>query len=286
MILNTILEQGSVKVNDLAARFEVTTMTIRRDLAFYEKQNLITTNYGGAVLNRGTALEPSFTLKSSQQTENKKKMGEAAVPLIKTGESVFFDCGTTIVSIVRKLPGVQFTAVSNSLAACSILKAYPNIKLICTGGTYDETSDGFTGVKVHEALESMNIDKAFISTQGFDIEGGATVPDENDAALKRAIIRSARTRILVVGHEKFGVNYFSRFAECSDFDYIVSDRTPDGPQAERLRDLGIQLIVAGSHCTLLRSGAGRLIDVPERIIDYPERIIDYPERITEVSDQK
>ena len=254
-IFNIIAQEKSVKVNNLSELFDVTPMTIRRDLSILENQGILTTNYGGAVLNNGTAIEPSFSLKSSQMIEGKKIIGEAITHLIRNGDSIFFDCGTTVVQVVKNLPDLKITAITNSLPVCNILKAYPNIKLISIGGTYDEVSDGFMGTAVIKALSNFNIDKAIIGTQGFDIVKGATVPDENDASIKKAIIESAKIRILAVGHEKIGINYLSKFAEPSDFDYVVTD---DASNAGILSDLKDgPLIVTDKSCTIRPHGTAR-----------------------------
>ena len=253
-IFNIIAQEKSVKVNNLSELFDVTPMTIRRDLSILENQGILTTNYGGAVLNNGTAIEPSFSLKSSQMIEGKKIIGEAITHLIRNGDSIFFDCGTTVVQVVKNLPDLKITAITNSLPVCNILKAYPNIKLISIGGTYDEVSDGFMGTSVIKALSNFNIDKAIIGTQGFDIVKGATVPDENDASIKKAIIESAKIRILAVGHEKIGINYLSKFAEPSDFDYIVTD---DAANTGILTQSDLKkgpLIVTDKSCTIRTQG--------------------------------
>ncbi len=249
-IFNIIEQEKSVSVNDLSKKFNVTPMTIRRDLSFLENQGILSTNYGGAILKNGTAIEPSFSLKSSHMIEGKKKIGENVAPLIKNGDSVFFDCGTTIVQVAKALPDLKITAITNSLPVCNILKAYPNVKLISVGGRYDEISDGFTGVSVIEALRNFNIDKAIISTQGFDAEHGATVPDENDAFLKKNIMMSSKIRILAVGHEKIGVKFLTKFADSTDFNYIVTDKQLNPKTIDQLSSLGANLIVSERFCSV------------------------------------
>jgi DeoR family transcriptional regulator, fructose operon transcriptional repressor len=253
-IFNIIFQEKSVNVIDLSKMFDVTPMTIRRDLSLLEKQGILTTNYGGAIFNSGTAIEPSFSLKSSQMIEGKKKIGEAITHLIKNGDSIFFDCGTTVEQVAKNLPDVKITAITNSLSVCNVLKAYPNVKLITIGGNYDEISDGFTGTNVIQSLSKLNIDKAIVGTQGFDIKRGSTVPDEDDAALKKAIIDSSKVRILAVGHEKIGINYLVKFAELSDYNYIVTDKAFDKDSIDLLNASGIKLIVAEQFCTIASDG--------------------------------
>jgi len=243
-IFNILAEKKSVEVNELANLFSVSTMTIRRDLAILEKQGILTTTYGGAIINEGTAIEPSFYLKSGQMVEPKSKIGFEAANLIQNGDSILIDCGSTTMQVAKHLQNKNLTVITNSLVVCNLLQAYTKIKLIMAPGVYDEKSAGFLGPMTVEFLQKYNVDKAFIGAQGFDIVKGATVPDEIDAEVKKAICNSAKQRILMVGHEKLGTSFLVKFADYRDFDCLITDEFADDNYVQMIRDKGIKVILA------------------------------------------
>lgn len=243
-IYNILVEKKMVEVNELAKLFSVSGMTIRRDLALLEKQGILTTTYGGAYLNEGTAIEPSFSLKSGQMKDMKIKMGRVAADLVQNGDSIFIDCGTTTMEVARHLSAINLTVVTNSLVVCNLLQGRPKIKLIAAPGVYDEKSAGFLGPMTSDFLQRYNMDKAFISTQGFDIKKGATVPDEIDAEVKKAICQSSKQRILIVGHEKLGTSFFAKFADISDIDILITDSQADGGYVNLIKENGVKVILA------------------------------------------
>jgi len=243
-IFNILAEKKAVEVSELANLFSVSTMTIRRDLSILEKQGIITTNYGGAIINEGTAIEPSFSLKSGQMIEPKSKIGFEAANLIQNGDSILIDCGSTTMQVAKHLQNKTLTVITNSLVVSNLLQAYTKIKLIMAPGVYDEKSAGFLGPMTVEFLQKYNVDKSFIGAQGFDIVKGATVPDEIDAEVKKAICNTSKQRILMVGHEKLGTSFLVKFADYRDFDYLITDEMADKNYIEMIEDKGIKVIIA------------------------------------------
>ncbi len=243
-IYDILLDEKSVEVNELSKFFDVSTMTIRRDLAIFEKQGIVSTNYGGAQLNEGTAIEPSFSLKSGQMAEKKKTMGYEASKLIQDGESVIIDCGTTTLQTAKHLQGKRITVITNSLVVGNILQGYPKIKLIMAPGIYDEKSAGFIGAMTIDFFHKFNADKAFIGAQGFDLCRGVTVPDELDAEVKKAMAVSSKQKILIAGHEKCGVSFFSKILDIDELDFIITDDLLGKKDADALRQKGVNVITA------------------------------------------
>jgi DeoR family fructose operon transcriptional repressor len=244
-IYDILCADKTVEVNDLSKRFEVSTMTIRRDLAIFEKQGIITTNYGGAYLNEGTAIEPSFAMKANLQLDSKRAMGAAAAALLENGDSIFLDCGTTTLRICDYMPNLKLQIMTNSLVACNMLKTFPKLKLIIMPGVYNDTSVGFLGAMTAEYIGRFNLDKAFIGTDGVDVAHGVTVPDETDAMVKAAILRSARQRILLAGQEKLGKAFMSKFAEMADIHILITDAAEDDERLTPIRAAGVKVMCVG-----------------------------------------
>lgn len=102
MSIYAILQQDKkVVVNELADKFGVTKMTIRRDLSFFEKQGIVKTTYGGAYLTSGASVEPSFQLKSRQMVDDKHLIGQKAAGQVEDGDTIIIDCGTTPLALAQ-----------------------------------------------------------------------------------------------------------------------------------------------------------------------------------------
>jgi len=244
-IFNILLEAKTVEINELVKQFNVSAMTIRRDLALFEKQGLITTNYGGAYINQGTAIEPSFSLKTGQMMNKKKMIAREAAGMVKNGDSIIIDCGTTTLQLVHYIQDKRITVITNSWMIVNHLQANHKIKLILAPGEYNETSAGVLSHMTVEFYNKFNADIVFMSTQGFDIEKGATVPNIEDACVKRAILNAASTTILMVGSEKLGESFLSKYADVNQFDYIVTDSGADADYVEKIKKCGSKVIIAG-----------------------------------------
>ena len=246
-IYDLLKEQITVEVSELAKMFSVSTMTIRRDLAMFEKQGLVTTNYGGAYLNVGTTVEPSFSLKSGQSMQDKKAMGRAAAELVRDGESIILDCGTTTMQIMPYVLQKKITIITGSWGVVQYFQGNVKAELILAPGRYSQTSAGAMSETTADFFRTFHVDKAFLGVDGVDIQRGATVPDSMDAHVKRSILSSGKQCILMATGGKFGQSYLMEFSPLSGFSHIITDRDPGEEYQKQLRAKGISLLVSGEE---------------------------------------
>lgn len=252
-IFNILQKNKTIEVNELAKQFDVSTMTIRRDLLIFEKQGLVTLSYGGAYLNKGVSVEPNFSLKSSQVVEYKEAIAIEASKLINDGESIIIDCGTTTLNIMKYIQNKKVTIITNSWPVVSYLQGNPKIKLILAPGEYNEISAGTISSMTIEFYKKIFADKVFISTQGFSLENGATVPSIDNALVKEAILRSAKEKILLVDHTKFGNNYLASHCDISELDCIVTDDKVEEHYLNILKQQCKNVIIAKPHSTRMNN---------------------------------
>lgn len=243
-IFRLLQENQSVEVMELAARFDVTPMTIRRDLAVFEKQGLITTNYGGAYLNKGASIEPSFSIKSTQCIDKKQMIGYEAAKMVQDGDVIIIDCGTTTLQLAKYLKGKKLTVITNSWPVVSFLGGLPKIKLLLAPGEYDDISAGTFGISTAKFIEKFHADKVFMGTHGCSLEQGASVPEMFDAEMKSVLLAAGKEKILMVDHTKFGVKCLAKHAGLSDFDCIITDDGIEPEMEEMIRGNCRRLIVA------------------------------------------
>lgn len=243
-IYDRLVNNKTVEVNDLALEFKVSTMTIRRDLLLFEKQGLVTTTYGGAYLNQGMSAEASFSLKATQMTKEKQSIGAYAATLINEFDTIIIDCGSTALQLAKNLPNIKMTVITNSWPLINFLGNNNKIKLILAPGEYNSVSAGVLDSKTVAFFNSVNADKAFISTQGFDFKRGLTVPDSIDAEVKKSMLNAAKSCYLLLDHSKIGQTYLSKHAELIDFDQVIVDQDIIEEDYQKLKAINPHIIKA------------------------------------------
>lgn len=247
-ILEIARQNGGVDIEELHKAFDVSRMTVRRDLDRLAKSGFVTRTYGGAVIHEKQPLyelfEQSFEAKMDQFVAEKKAIARYAVQFIADNDSIFLDGGTTTWHITNQLSlKKNLTVITNSLSIAMALSKAAGLNLIMVGGTYRPLAAIFMGPLAEEALAQMHIDKLFVAVEGITIDAGLTVPDMNEAHVKRAMVAAAREVIVVADHSKFGVKTLSSFASIDSVHRIITDVGIAPEQAALFRENGVEVIV-------------------------------------------
>ncbi len=200
-------EQGSVQIPALAELFKVSTQTLRKDLNFLDSKGICTRSPGGALVR--SAPEPpkenAVAVKRTLFAPEKVRIGEAAAQLVRTGESILLDSGSTTLEVARHLPDDEsLIAVTNDVGILNELAAREKIQVVFLGGTLRRKSLSFYGMQTEQALQDLHVDKLFLAADGIDIEKGITTHFEPEALLNRAMCKAAREVIVVADSSKFG----------------------------------------------------------------------------------
>lgn len=244
-ILDQARSRSRVEVSALAEELDVTTETIRRDLAILERQGQLRRIHGGAVHVQQLGYEPSVTARRGQYAAEKARIGRAARDLLPDGGSILIDSGTTTLELVRHLPtGLPITVVTNSLQAAALLAELPRVELLFLGGRLREVTGAAVGTWTRSALEGLRVDVAFMGTNGITPEAGLTTPDQSEAEVKRAMVAAARRVVCLADHSKVGRTQLCRFARLTEVDSVITDTGLDDGLAEELRTAGPEVIRA------------------------------------------
>ncbi|MFC4598455.1 DeoR/GlpR family DNA-binding transcription regulator [Cohnella hongkongensis] len=240
-MLEQISREGEVRVSVLKDTYGVTEMTIRRDLEKLEETGEVKRTFGGVIfVGRDVALQERVGLLS----EEKARIGRHAAALIKPGESVFIDGGTTTSQIARYLPhGMSITVVTNSLTVVSELSG-KQIPVMMTGGMYLEATHSLSGPLAVQSIAGMAFHRAFLGTTGVTVEHGFSNSNIYEAEIKQLAVRQATETTIVADRSKFGTKMLISFAPLSGVQRIVTDREPDEPLALACRESGVLLEVA------------------------------------------
>ena len=218
-----VASRGKIRLDELAAVFEVSQPTLRKDLTVLEQQGLLKRTHGGALSIRAPG-ERDLMTRFGQNVEAKRAIGRACCDLIEEGEAVFLDCGTTIHHFAQQLATrrVQLTVLTNSPSIAECLADVGGITHILLGGQMRRKTGGISGPLALEIIERFSIATAFIGASGIT-EEAITVADFNEAQLKAAIIKRTQRVIVPMDHSKIGVVDFTRVCEPRDVDIIVTD---------------------------------------------------------------
>lgn len=242
---------GRVSVVDLASRFDVTTETVRRDLAQLESAGALRRVHGGAVSpERASTVERPLTERFQRHSAAKSAIGSLALDAVGEGfrGSVFLDAGTTTSAVAAglapRLAGGEIEVVTHALTLAHSLSASPGSVLTLIGGRVRGLTAAAVGADTVRAIESLRPDVAFVGTNGVSASFGLSTPDPEEAAVKRAIVRSARRVVVVADAEKHDRELLVGFAPLSDIDVLVTDRQPGLELGAALEEAGVEVWLA------------------------------------------
>ena len=244
-VVELLEAQERVSVADLARKFGVSEMTVRRDLEALEVTGAVSRVHGGAVRAQSRSYEPPFLARATRRTEAKQRIAAIAASLLSKGETVILDAGTTTLEIARALRGHhELRVLAMSLHIANLLMDQPQITLMLCGGVVRYGELSLTGALAERAFVDFSFDTYFISAGGVETNMGVTEYNPEDAAVKRAAFANARRRIAVVDGSKVGATAFARVCPVDSLDMIITDDSAPEDQLEQFRQAGIEVVVA------------------------------------------
>jgi len=246
-MLSQIKEKGFAAVEDLAEKFDVSVITIRRDLDQLESDGLIERTHGGAIYTRHIASESPYKVKNIRNHKLKTAIGRRAAKIADAGDTVFVNSGSTTFQIIMallNLPDIRI--ITNNITAVLEADPGPDNQLLLIGGQYRFNSGCTIGSFAAEMIRGLNVSKTFIGADGISLKSGITSPIAEEAAVTRMMIeRTAGAVIVAADSSKVGsVSTFST-ASLEQADYLVTDNNFDESFRPDFEEAGIKIIKAG-----------------------------------------
>lgn len=244
-ILRRARLQGRVDVVTLAEVLDVTTETIRRDLTVLERAGVVRRVHGGAIPVERLGFEPAVAARDVVMTAEKERIAKAALAELPDDGAIVIDAGTTTGRLAEAIPADrELTVVVNSPPLATVLAARPNLTVVMLGGRVRGRTLATVDDGALQPLARLNVDVAFIATNGCSAQRGLTTPDPAEAAVKRAMIAAARRTVLLADHTKVGDVHFAAFASLADIDVMVTDTGLDDRLAAEIRAAGPEVVRA------------------------------------------
>jgi len=221
-VLRMLREQTTASIAEIAGRFQVSEMTIRRDIQRLSESGQVIRVPGGARIERSFGAEKHFHERLQRMVTAKQAIGKAAASLVKDGESLTLDSGTTTLHLARALRRHRgITVFTFSLAVLEELSDCENIRVEMTGGAYRRSSHDLIGNIMREQLAKITADRVFFGAAALSRTKGIMVYDTEAA---HPLLHSGRERILVIDSSKINQEATYGFCGIEDCDLIVTDR--------------------------------------------------------------
>jgi DeoR/GlpR family transcriptional regulator of sugar metabolism len=236
--------RSSISVKELGDLLGVSEMTIRRDLRLLDRQGALKRVHGGALSERSRSAEPPFPSRLPIQTAQKQAIGRRAADLVRDGDCLALDVGTTTLELARLLAGRRnLTVLTASLHIANLLAGQPGIRLILTGGEVRGGELSLTGHLACRAYRSFHIDKAFIGIGGLDLVAGLTEYNLEDALVKQVMMRHAAQIIVLADSTKLGRTCFAAVAPLARIHTLITDSAADPDHVAALQQQGIEVVL-------------------------------------------
>lgn len=245
-ICDLLQERGRVTVIDLARRFATSAVTIRADLAALERAGSVVRSHGGALLPR-EGLDQPLTVKETLHHAEKVRIARLALSLIRDGETIILDSGTTTAEIakqIREAPLQSINVITNALNVAMLLASAPMVRLIMPGGILRRESNSLSGHIGESALAELRADRLFLGADAIDPSLGVMTPHLPEAQLNLKMIEIARQVVAVADSSKLMRRNISLIAHVEQLDTLITDSAAPSEVVEELRQRGVEVLLA------------------------------------------
>jgi DeoR/GlpR family transcriptional regulator of sugar metabolism len=248
MIAKLVDEAETVSISELSIRFNVTDTSIRHDLAVLEDAGRLHRVRGGGTSRETGRPSSVFTAKARENRAEKRRIGRAAAGLIRPGNVILLDSGSTVMEVAAHMPhplrcASAITVVTNSLPAIQEVGRWEQPHLITLGGIYLSEYQVSVGPPAINQLRGLTADLAFLGCDGFTIEGGLSTPHMLVAELTSAMAARASRVVVVADATKLGRSGFTPFLPVNAVNVLVTDDRADRDFVKHLEDIGIAIIL-------------------------------------------
>lgn len=241
-ILKILTRLRSISVQELTTRLNVSEVTIRKDLNTLEEMGFIIRSHGRASLAEDSRTLRTLSTRKSINIAEKKRIAAKARSLIKEGDTIYLDTGSTCRYLAEEIKTMSLRVITNSLDVMNTLAEESGISLVSLGGSYRKEAGSFLGPLPIETLKNFHIETSFLGATGILSRGIFSSQNILESQLKQQVLDVSGRRVILADSSKFGRSAFSVFARSSDIDILITDS--DYKDSESLTKLGLEVILA------------------------------------------
>lgn len=243
LILSLLKEHGVVKLQELVERTNSSESTIRRDLVLLENENKLRRVHGGASLVQGSRTEPTYIEKADKNMKEKRAIAKYASQLIRDGDSIYLDAGTTTLQMIPFLKQEGITVVTNGVNLIEPLLE-KGIATYLIGGIVKPQTKALIGSRALSSLNLYRFDKCFLGVNGIDVKFGFTTPDPEEALIKQTAMSLSKDAYVLADHSKFNEVSFSKVSSLTDAILITDDGLTNNEYKAYQQHINIKVVTA------------------------------------------
>ena len=239
-IMQLLQEQGEVSVEQLVQLFDISEVTIRKDLSALETNGFLLRKYGGAILMPKEIIDEN---ENDELTKRKFVIAKAAAERIRDHNRIIVDSGSTTATLIKQLNLKQgLVVMTNSLSVATELRALENEPtLLMTGGTWDTRSESFQGKVAAQVLRSYDFDQLFIGADGIDLARGSTTFNEL-VGLSQVMAEVSREVVVMVESQKIGRKMPNLELTWQQIDVLITDTGLSEQDKQSILAHGVEVI--------------------------------------------
>lgn len=244
LILDKLIAQKRVTVKELSKVINVSEATLRTDLTKMEEEGLLKRTHGGAILNKQSDSDLSFSTREQKNKEEKYTIAKQALPLLTNGQCIMLDASSTALELAKLLnkSNLRLTVVTNGINTALELNNHPDIIVILLGGIVKKGSYALEGNLSLGILNQIHIDMMFTSANGFSIESGLTDFSMYEVELKKSVVKASNKIVALIDHTKFKKNSIASFASTDDIDILITDKKVPKDYQKKLMKQQVEII--------------------------------------------
>lgn len=242
-IQGIVTQHKRILVKEISKEFDISEVTVRKDLEVLEKRGILSRVHGGAILNQSSVHDIALTEKEHIYPKEKQLIGEKASRLIREGDVILLDSGSTTTQIARNIKFKKdIKVITNAVNIASEL-AGSEVEVILTGGLLREKSFSLVGPIAEDTLRHINADKLFLGVDGIHFEFGLTTPNLMEARVNQLMIKKSLEVILVSDSSKFGKRSMSFISDVSSIQQVITDNGIHDDDLSELEELGVKVFL-------------------------------------------
>lgn len=244
-IVELVQLNGRVKVSELSERYNISEVSIRKDLEALEAEGHLSRIHGGAIGMNKLYVNMDLTERYKTNSSAKKSVAELAARFIDDNDTIMMNAGTTLTYVLRALRGKKnISIVTNSVQNATEAALYPSFNVILLGGELDSKYQFTYGQDAISQLQNYHATKCILSVDGISAESGLTLYYSNEAELARKMIDCSDMLIVTADSTKLGKNVFARITDANKADVLLTNKTDNHVEMAKLRELGMDIYEA------------------------------------------
>lgn len=243
-IMNMLKQSGEVEIGILCRMFNVTEMTIRRDLDDLAKDGKVIRTHGGAMLeDEDILLEAPFDRRIVSNSAKKEKIAKKALEYVTNGKTIFIDSGTTSYFMAKNISNsLHIVTFTNAINIASELISRSHISVVMIGGELVKNTLSCRGTIAEETLERFRVDIAFLGTNAISEDGDMYIANMTETGFKKKILNAAAKKYVLADSSKLNSVSLCKFGSVTDVDYIITDDGITKDQYDNLIRRGAHII--------------------------------------------